>query len=311
MANNLFGRYIWLIDLLYSEEALTLEEINGFWKESPLNKTGEDYPRKTFENHRKAIRKIFGIHINYHRNKGYGRGEDTVSRGTWQIDLEDGAMPSRKEALMSILSLNNTIQTFSDLGDRILYEEEPASDPRWIKLVAAAMKRNVKIKVEYQPFGSEPVTRILAPYCLRMFKRRWYLLALAEKEDGPVLRTYALDSRVKDMKLTDKKFALPKGFLAERYYKDAFGVVVGQVETVRIKAFGVQADYLRTAPLHASQREVETREGWSIFEMTLHADCFDFIQELFSRMEQIEVLSPESLRSRMKAQLEEALKHYE
>ena len=64
MASNLFGRYVWLIDLLRRYKQLTYEEINNQWKYSGLS-YGEcdNLAIRTFHNHRKAIRDIFNIYI--------------------------------------------------------------------------------------------------------------------------------------------------------------------------------------------------------------------------------------------------------
>ena len=44
MAANLFGRYVWLMDILRRHKRLTFEEINELWQESGLS-YGEGYQR--------------------------------------------------------------------------------------------------------------------------------------------------------------------------------------------------------------------------------------------------------------------------
>lgn len=54
MAKDLFKRYIWLVDTIYQARKITFDEINDKWVRSFLS-DGNDFPKKTFNNHRSAI----------------------------------------------------------------------------------------------------------------------------------------------------------------------------------------------------------------------------------------------------------------
>lgn len=60
--------------------------------------------------------------------------------------------------------------------------------------------------------------------------------------------------------------------------------------------------YVRALPLHHTQREVETGEWYSVFEYRMKP-TFDLRQELLSRGDAVEVLSPLSLRNEMQAEI--------
>ena len=63
MAKDLFNRYIWLVDTIYSLlEGLTFEEINEKWECSGRTE-GSPLPLRTFHNHRAAIEELFEINI--------------------------------------------------------------------------------------------------------------------------------------------------------------------------------------------------------------------------------------------------------
>ncbi|MDE5612449.1 MAG: WYL domain-containing protein, partial [Odoribacter sp.] len=70
MASNLFGRYVWLVDILRKHKSLTYEEINDLWQQSGLS-YGDELPLRTFHNHRKAIEDIFDIYIGCDTRNGY------------------------------------------------------------------------------------------------------------------------------------------------------------------------------------------------------------------------------------------------
>ena len=65
----------------------------------------------------------------------------------------------------------------------------------------------------------------------------------------------------------------------------------------------MQADYWRSAPVHHSQKEVETGPDYAIFELRLNPDSIELEQLLFSKIDQIEVLEPASLRDKMKTNI--------
>ena len=67
-------------------------------------------------------------------------------------------------------------------------------------------------------------------------------------------------------------------------------------EHIEIKVEDFQANYLRTLPLHHSQKEVERTEQYTIFRFFLRP-TFDFIQELLSLGNTTEILSPAHLRA--------------
>ena len=59
-----------------------------------------------------------------------------------------------------------------------------------------------------------------------------------------------------------------------------------------------QSNYLRSLPLHPSQKETERTEEFSVFTYFLRP-TFDFVQELLTLRETAEVLAPKELRAEM------------
>ena len=119
------------------------------------------------------------------------------------------------------------------------------------------------------------------------------------------LRIYALD-RIEEVQATETRFKLPVDFDAREYFADAFGVIIDKecdIERVRVRIGGMQRDYVRTLPLHASQTEHEITEESSVFEYRLRPTV-DFRQELLTHAVhadgEIEVLEPLWLREQMK-----------
>ena len=280
MAKNFFKRYIWLVDLLSRRCYISLKEISDEWQKSPLNDTHAPLSERTFFNHRDAIFDIFGIEIRNDRSLGF------------YIASSDMDGDSTGEWMLHTLCLNNVLQENADMKNRILVEKAPSSE-KFLTEVISAMRAGKVIRLTYQSFyRPEPSTFSVRPYCVKYFKKRWYMLA--DSDLG--LRVYSLD-RFVDMEELDQTFEIPEEFDAEGFFSNYFGVIVGEkkAEDVVIRVEPSQAKYFRSAPKHHSQKEIEPIDRWPAF--TYHiAPTYDFKQELLSHGAFVEVLSPDWFR---------------
>ena len=130
---------------------------------------------------------------------------------------------------------------------------------------------------------------------MKVFRQRWYVVAYNEYYQS--VRTYALD-RIQNLITTEQTFEYPTNFNPQEYFDTCFGVTVNEdspIETVRLKVTKDQANYLRSLPLHYTQRETETNNDYCIFEYRLKPS-FELKQELLRYGQTIEVLAPQSFR---------------
>lgn len=307
-SNKLFQRYLWLVDTIYSAGSITRDEIDRRWVHSAYNDAHESqYGERNFHRHREAIFEMFGIEIVCNRTtKRYSIGN--------LGDLEEGGI---RAWLIDTFAINNMVNLASsnspltyDLKERILFEPIPEGT-RYLSSIVSAMKEEKRIWVTYQRFDRpEPHSFLLDPYCLRVFKQRWYLVGKpADHPEEREARVYALD-RVKDIAVTDKEFKLPRDFKAARFFEDYFGVDRREEPVrIRIKMDAQAAPYLRTLPIHASQFELEKTDDYSIFGFYV-APTYDLIQEFRKHGSHLEVLEPEELREMFKSDHQLALKRY-
>ncbi len=106
---------------------------------------------------------------------------------------------------------------------------------------------------------------------------------------------YALDRILEIEKEEDMKFKLPAHFSAKEYFSKAYGIITGDETpegTVVLQVSEWHAHYLRSLPLHHSQVEKESSEGYCTFEYRL-CPTFDFQQEILSMGASVEVMSPQ------------------
>jgi predicted DNA-binding transcriptional regulator YafY len=199
--------------------------------------------------------------------------------------------------MLNLMSINNLLKDSKELSDQILFEPVPSGE-KFLAPIIEAMRDKCVLQMTYQGFGKPcPHTFPIEPYCLKMFKQRWYVLVYAPDIDK--MRVYGLD-RIHAIEPTKKKYQLPDDFDAEAYFKDAYGVTVldeqQQPEKIVISIDEDQADYLRTLPLHPSQKEIEPINGYPAFSFYVYPSE-EFCQELFKYGSDLEVHAPESLRN--------------
>lgn len=167
MAKNLFTRYIWLINTIYRAGKISLEEINEKWLLSDMSE-GETIPIRTFHNHRKAIEDIFDINIECERRNGYCYYIENVE------DIEKNDI---KKWLLNTFAVNNIINENHLLKKRILLENIPSGEKYLIPMIEA-MRCNRVVTISYQSFWKKSTkTFDIEPYCLKIFRQRWYVLA--------------------------------------------------------------------------------------------------------------------------------------
>lgn len=279
MAKNFFKRYIWLIDLINRRKYVSFKEISEAWQRSPLNETGEPLSERTFFNHKDAISEMFGIEIFNDRSLGFYIGHSNVGSD------------ETSDWMLHTLCLNNVLHENADMKDRILMEKVPSSE-RFLTDIISAMRDSRVINLCYQSFWNpEPHFVNVRPYCVKHFKQRWYMLG--DSDLG--LRIYSLD-RFVDMEELEERFELPKDFDAEGYFRDYFGVIIGDApEDIKLRVVPDQVKYFRTLPLHWSQKETVQEDGSSVFSYHI-APTFDFVQEILSHGSDVEVLEPLELR---------------
>ena len=287
MAKNSFSRYIWLIDLLNRRGYAKMEQINEAWRNSALNDTHEDMPERTFFNHRDAISQIFGIEIKNDRELGY------------HIPLAQMGENNLRAWMLQTLSVNNLLNECADLRDRILFETIPSAKS-FLEDIINIMRDGNAMNLTYQSFRNPvPYTFVAHPYCLKIFKQRWYLLAKTPKYGWPTI--YALD-RIIDVEELDIKAEIPQGFNAKEYFSQFYGVITGDgnvPQIIKIKVAADQAYYFRSLPLHHSQEEMENSDKYSIFRYYV-VPTPDFVQEILSHGESVQVLEPLELRDWIK-----------
>lgn len=292
---RIFQQYIWIINTLRQYKKLSLEELNNLWQNDDVN-GGAPLSRTTFNRHKDSILDMFGIIIECTTFPGYKYyianpevlGDDSIEG--W---------------LFSTLTVSTVLSDSVSLRERILLENVPAGE-EFLQTIIQALKANRKLLITYQRFGQDSYEKTIFPYALKLFHQRWYLLAFT----GRHYATYSLD-RMLSVSLTEETFVRPDDFSPEAYFSEYYGILTDDTPMahVVIRTYGSTPNYLRTLPLHASQKELQSTDEYTDFSLDIRPTA-DFINTLLSHSDGLEVLEPADLRLKIREILTRTLNRY-
>ena len=298
MTDRLYAKYLWLITTIHDAGHISFEDIARKWDNAYINDLHQPLKLRTFHNHRKSILEQFGVVIECLRGSSL-----------YYIDNPDALeKDSINQWLIDSFTVSNLLRDNRSVSDRIMLENVP-SGRFYLECIIKAMRENIQLTIDYEDFFGNRIQGLtIYPYFVRLFKRRWYVLAFVPQEKD--IRRFGLD-RIKCIETQESKFKYPKDFSPQEYFTDFYGVFHDtKPMTIRLKAYREKPHYLRSLPLHHSQREIESNNVYTIFEYKI-APTYDFIQEILYHANQLEVVSPESFRQQIKAIIQEMYGFYE
>lgn len=283
-------KYTWLIDTIRRAGRISHRELSEKWEQRKDLSDCKPLHRATFNRWRDAILSQFGIMISCKRVGGYHY---------YIENPEDINEDELKKWMLDSFAVGNLIGEYLMLKDRIMVNPIP-SGRDLLTQILQAMKEDTVINITYRAFQyTQSYTFPVEPYCVKLFENRWYLLGHNLSRD--TMRLYALD-RIESVELTEQHFTLPKDFSADDYFSRFFGIVTDDIKPTRIviRANANHTPYLKSLPLHHSQRLIEECGEYADFELYL-APTYDFVMKLLQSGAMVEVISPASLRETMKA----------
>lgn len=297
---SLILKYIWVVKTIHRAGRITLKELNEKWRANVDLSRGEDLPRQTFDKWKSGILDLFGILIDCEQHGGYHyyiANPKELSEGklrTWLLNTYGTA-----ETLSSNLSIH----------DRILTENIPSSQDH-LSTVLEVMKSNNMLHITFKAFTmKEPKRFLVEPYCVKMSAQRWYMLARNTEHKN--LRLYSLD-RIEAVEINNTRFVLPDDFNAKDYFAEFFGIVLDEsvpLQTIILRADKYHQNYMRTLPLHPTQREIFACDDYADFELKLRP-TYDFYMKLMSFGNMIKVLEPKTLQEEICKWLENTIEMY-
>ena len=244
---------VWLIQQLqFAPSGLTLEELKSRWMARPGHRG--NLSRDMLTTHRKGIKDFLGLRI------------EAPDRMHYRIvNPEVLKLDSLANDLLKSIQNFVFLQEYKDLGD-LIQPEQIETGACFLQIIGQALRDKRKLSITYQKFIDEaPYHAIVHPYLLKADKGRWYIFAHKEgSEHQEYVQCFALD-RTKRLEVIPDTFVPNPEVDMVEYFRDCYGVWHDYesypVRDITISCTEKVAHYLRTLPLHHSQREDAYREG--------------------------------------------------
>lgn len=284
---------------------LILELLQGSFQPSfaqikeHLNRHGFEISPRTLQRDIQHIREEFGIEVSYNK-----------PRNNYHINNSESSDVS------GFLRFLNMVQSGTALSEQFNKSNLPYIDLgtdtnpeglQWINDILTAAKKSVWVNFTYRKFGSKEIKEYqLQPYLLKEYEHRWYLFGRTS-DKGP-FKTFGLD-RIVHIHLTKEKFNRDTQLDVKANFKKIIGLVFdeGKMEPVQLAVTPVQAGYLRTLPLHHSQKEIKATTKEVVFELHLIPN-FELIQKILMMGDKCRVLSPLHLKKQVQKIAQEMVK---
>lgn len=167
---------------------------------------------------------------------------------------------------------------------------------QWLDILYKAIISSTTVRLTYQSFKArQPSDLIFYPYLLKEYRNRWFALGMLQA--GRDIITFALD-RIQDIALEPGEvYRRQKDFDPHTYFHSIIGVTrnVGEAPIeIIFWANHYHAPYIRTKPIHHTQKVIETTPTGVHFSIQVIPN-FELERELMGFGEGLKVLSPSRL----------------
>lgn len=291
------ARYSLIINKLRKGPATFKDISRNLEIESEIQSYNYNISKRTFQRDLNDIRSIYNINICF-----------DFSRKVYYIDFDDNEDYS--ERILEAFDTFNALNITDRISNDIHFEKRRPLGTENFHGLLHAIKNKRQIKFSYKKFwATQGKERTTEPYALKEFKNRWYVIAL--DVNSKKVRTFALD-RLTDLEICKRKFMHPKDFNVAEYFRYCFGIIGpdGQKPEEIILSFdSFQGKYIKSLPLHHTQEILADNENELRIKLKLYI-THDFIMELLSLGDSVEVIKPKSLIDELKSTYEKALSIY-
>lgn len=300
MAKEIYlARYMHIIGRLEKGPA-TFEQISDHLdKASEID--GRDY-RVSVRTLQRDIRDIYSqLNIEISNDKKGDRCYRIVDRA------DHAGFGSRMLESYQVIHAINASYDFQDVV--FLENRQPKGLEHFHALLHAIRQKRI-VSITHQKYSDTASThRIIHPLALKEALGRWYLMAIDTKDNH--FKTFGLD-RISEVEVYKTKFREKYDIDLKEKYRNSFGVLTNDklhIQQVKLQFSVEQGQYVKTYPLHHSQRVIEETRQHVLIELSLYI-TYDFIKELLSFGAELNVIEPLSLKNDIKKILKKALEKY-
>lgn len=291
-------RYILIIGKLRKKPA-GFDEIQRYLQlQSEVDGENYNVSVRTFQRDLQEIQSLYDIEISYNRSQGV-------------YEITEDANEERNERLIESFELFNALNVSDNLSKHIIFERRRPLGTDNLHGLLHAIKNKLQINYAYEKFwenASDKQHRTVWPLALKESRYRWYLIALDQKDNK--IKSFGLD-RISDLEIGKTKYDFETGNIDE-LFKYSFGVTndPGIPKKIVLSFSAEQGRYVKSLPLHHSQKEIINTPDEYRIELMLHP-TYDFIMEILALGREVKVIEPKSFQKEILSSMRDAIKRYE
>ena len=246
------------------------------------------------------------------RGRGVNQAELEQIRDTLTILSRFRGMPHFEWIDQIQLRLEDTFGLKpGDSPPVVSFEENPyLTGLTFFSDILQAATAHCPLDVIYRSFRQEEADRFtFHPWYLKQYNNRWFVLGHNDRYGG--LSTLAID-RIQKLIPAAVDFLPNEDHDFDTYFEDIIGVSFPEgstVETVRVQVAPDLWPYLRSKPLHGSQKSMVQADGSVVLTFQLIIN-YELIAVLATFLERAEVLEPKHLRDQLRNRLRQATNNY-
>jgi predicted DNA-binding transcriptional regulator YafY len=185
-------------------------------------------------------------------------------------------------------SRKNSIENFEEIG-------------------AALLKRNRLEIAYYSKSKDEETAREISPQRLIYYRENWYLDAYCHLRND--LRSFAVDG-IRSALLTNKKAQEVTEKECHEHFAESYGIFSGKAtQRAKLRFTPEHARWVAGEHWHGQQVGSFDKEGFYLLEFDFNQDP-ELIMDILKHGSGVEVMGPASLKNKVRAELDKALKSY-
>lgn len=299
MYSRHFSACRWLLELVYDKEMITRREIDELWMKEKNLSDGLAMDPRNLQRYKKTLKESFGIDICCKQGGDYAYFIKNPEI------LQNNHLPIW---LLNILAINEKMKRCLSLMNRIRLEYIPSGGEK-LETVIDAMLGNQKMAFRYQKYGNVEWRDFIVGLCgLVLYRRRWYIIGELENQKK---YTFSID-RMISSSLTNMEYVVDPSFSIDDYFCEIYGIYNSgrALERIVLRAFGEEAYHMRDLPIHQSQQDIGSGDGYSDFMIKVRPNK-ELMSYIISRSNCLKILSPEPIVEEFKEIIASIMKNYQ
>lgn len=235
---------------------------------------------------------------------------------TNQYAIEEEDLTNRNQLLFDSYQAFSIIDSNKDLLNYVSFEPRVNQGKEHFQTILTAIRESKKIIFLYERWqdleSCQRFEKTCEPYLLKEHVGRWYLIAKDLTDKNQFVKTFGLD-RMTAVDILNSTFDKENRIKATEMFNHCFGIFAPNATKptkVELSFYKSQKPYLETKPLHSSQKIISENGEEIIIQLTVFI-TYDFIRHLLSYGDEVEVIKPASLITKMKNIYQDTLKYYQ